>query len=39
VNSKSNGVKDDTKQDEVISQIKDYIDTSNINDVDEEDFD
>lgn len=38
VNSKSSGVEDVTKQDKVVSQIKDYVDTENIEDVDLDEF-
>lgn len=38
VNSKSSGVEDTSKQDKVVSQIKDYVDTSNIDDVDLDEF-
>ena len=36
--SKSCGVEDASKQDKVISQIKDYVDTSNVDDVDLDEF-
>lgn len=38
VNSKSSGVEDVTKQDKVVSQIKEYVDTENIEDVDLDEF-
>lgn len=38
VNSKSNGVEDASKQDKVIDQIKGYVDTENIEDVDLDEF-
>lgn len=38
VNSKSSGVEDDTKQQKVIDQITDYVDTENIEDVDLDEF-
>lgn len=38
VNSKSSGVEDTSKQDKVISQVKDFVDTENIEDVDLDEF-
>ena len=38
VNSKSSGVEDASKQDKVISQVKDYVDTQNIEDVGLDEF-
>lgn len=38
VNSKSSGVEDSSKQDKVISQVKDFVDTENIEDVDLDEF-
>ena len=38
VNSKSSGVEDASKQDKVIEQIKGYVDTENIEDVDLDEF-
>lgn len=38
VNSKSSGVEDDTKQQKVIDQIQDYVDTENIEDIDLDEF-
>lgn len=38
VNSKSSGVDDTSKSDKVIEQIKDFIDTENINDIDDEEW-
>lgn len=38
VNSKSSGVEDTSKQDKIISQVKDYVDTENIEDVDLDEF-
>jgi uncharacterized protein YegL len=39
VNSKSSGVEDVSKQQQVVEQIKDYVDTNNIEDVDFDEFD
>ena len=39
VSSKSNGVEDVSKQDKVISQVKNYVDTQNIEDTDLDEFD
>ncbi len=39
VNSKSSGVDDAGKQDKIISQVKDYVDTQNIEDTDLDEFD
>ena len=39
VNSKSSGVEDATKQEKVIDQIKQYVDTENIEDTDLDEFD
>ena len=39
VSSKSNGVEDASKQDKVISQVKNYVDTQNIEDTDLDEFD
>lgn len=39
VSSKSNGVEDISKQDKVISQVKNYVDTQNIEDTDLDEFD
>lgn len=38
VNSKSSGVEDASKQDKVIDQIKDYVDTEKIEDIDLDEF-
>ena len=38
MNSKSSGVDDTSKQDKVVSQVKDYVDTQNIEDVDLNEF-
>lgn len=38
VNSKSSGVDDATKSDKVIEQIKDFVDTENINDIGDDDW-
>lgn len=39
VNSKSSGVEDTNKQTKVVSQVKNYVDTQNIEDVDLDEFD
>ena len=38
VNSKSSGVEDTTKQEKVISQVKNFVDTQNVEDVDLDEF-
>jgi hypothetical protein len=38
VNSKSSGVEDATKQQQVIEKVKGFVDTNNIEDVDEDEF-
>lgn len=38
VNSKSSGVEDDSKQGKVIAQVKDYVATENIEDIDSDEF-
>ena len=38
VNSKSSGVEDASKQEKVISQVNDYVNTENIEDVDLDEF-
>ena len=38
VNSKSSGVDDTTKSDKIIEQIQDFVDTENINDIDDEEW-
>lgn len=39
VNSKSSGVEDTSKQDKVVSQVKNFVDTQNIEDTDLDEFD
>ena len=38
VNSKSSGVEDTSKQDKIITQVSDYVNTENIEDVDLDEF-
>ena len=38
VNSKSSGVEDTTKQEKVITQVKNFVDTQNVEDVDLDEF-
>ena len=38
VNSKSSGVEDASKQDKIIGQVRDYVDTQNIEDTDLDEF-